>query len=283
MPTVVACPSCAGKLRLPDELRAQRVRCPACNAIFDPAVLPPPAAAPHAQREPHQSGSPKTPVADVPGSPVRSSRDDPDTPASAPPAVPKGSGFGFVDLDLSLDSAREPAAAPPPPGPPSASRRPARLDDEQDLRECPTCGRHVHRDSTRCYHCGQRIPGRPRIVYDEPERRDWEPERGGLVLVLGVLSLVCLAICGPVGLALGITAWVLGHNDLRKMKARQMDPAGHGTTQGGYVCGIVGTALNTLWTLGCAGIFAFAWYDASHPPTTRSVRPPIQWQNQGQW
>jgi hypothetical protein len=278
MPSVVACPSCAGKLRLPDELRGRQVRCPACHTVFDPAA-------------------PLPPVADAPGSPLQLSLDDPDTPASAPSVVPKGLGFGFVDLDLSPDAPREPASVPPPPpiadppaqrephpsGSPSAPRRPARLDDEQDLRECPTCGRHIHRDSTRCYHCGQRLPSRPRIVYDEPERRDWEPERGGLVLVLGVLSLVCLAICGPVGLALGLTAWVLGHGDLRKMKARQMDPAGHGTTQGGYVCGIIGTALNTLWTLGCAGFLSFIWYDASHPPTTRPVRPPIQWKNQGQW
>jgi hypothetical protein len=286
MPSVVACPSCAGKLRLPDELRDQQVRCPACNTVFDPAV-PPPVAAPPAQRESHQSGSP-----------LRLTIDEPDAPASGPPAVPKGSGFGFIDLDLSPDTPKEPAPASPPPpvaappaqrephqsGSPTAPRRPARLNDEQDLRECPTCGRHVHRDSTRCYHCGQRLPGRPRIVYDDPERRDWEPERGGLVLVLGVLSLVCLAVCGPAGIALGITAWVLGHNDLRKMKARQMDPAGYGTTQGGYVCGIIGTALNTLWTLGCVGFLSFIWYDATHPPTTRPVpvRPPIQWKNQGQ-
>jgi hypothetical protein len=228
-------------------------------------------------------------VADAAGPPLRLTLDDPATPAAPPLGAPEGSGFGFVDLDLSLDSPREPSppvAAPPAqrePHQPGSPSRPPRLDEEEDFRECPACGRHVHRDSGRCYHCGERFTRRPRIVYDDPERRDWEPERGGLVLVLGVLSLVCLALCGPAGMALGITAWALGHGDLRKMKARQMDPAGLGTTQGGYVCGIIGTALNALWTLGCAGILGFAWYDNYHPPTTAPVRAPIQWNQQQKW
>jgi predicted Zn finger-like uncharacterized protein len=268
MPTVVACPSCAGKLRVPDELRGQKVRCPACKTVFAAAA-------------------PLEPPPPAPNLPLRLSLDEPDAPAAPPPAVPKGSGFGFVELDLSLDGPREPAPAPPPladtPGSPPTRRTPHLNDEHDDLRECPTCGRHAHRDSTRCSHCGQRLAGRPRIVQDYPERRDWEPERGGLVLVLGVLSLMCLAVCGPIGVALGITAWVLGHADLRKMKARQMDPAGYSTTQGGYVCGIIGTALNALWTLGCAGFFTFVWYDTHRPIPTRPARPPVQWKDQGKW
>jgi hypothetical protein len=95
------------------------------------------------------------------------------------------------------------------------------------------------------------------------------------VLTLGVLSLVCLIICGPIGVALGITAWVLGSGDLRKMRDKQMDPAGYGITHGGWVCGILGTFLNTLWTLACAGFFVFVAYEDSRPRPIRS-NPPIQ-------
>ncbi len=281
MSTVVSCPSCSGKLRLPDDLRGQQVRCPACNNVFDPTA-PPPVAAPPAQRDPSRSGSP-SPAVDAP---LRLSLDDADDPPAPPPAVPQGSGFGFVELDRRLDSPQEPAAPPSQaadvPASPPEPRRPSRRSEEDDLRECPSCGRHIHRDSGRCYHCGRRFGGRPRIVYDDPERHDWEPDRGGVVLVLGVLSLVCLVICGPAGMALGITAWALGHGDLRKMNQRRMDPSGYGTTQGGYVCGILGTFLNALWTLGCAAILVFAWYDSHRPiPTTKPVRPPIQWKDRG--
>ncbi|MAY76020.1 MAG: hypothetical protein CMJ31_15150 [Phycisphaerae bacterium] len=62
------------------------------------------------------------------------------------------------------------------------------------------------------------------------------PHRGALVLVFGILSLVC---CGP----LGIAAWIMGHNDLAKIKTGRMDPEGKGTTQAGLICGIVGTCL----------------------------------------
>jgi hypothetical protein len=132
----------------------------------------------------------------------------------------------------------------------------------------------VHRDAGCCFSCGERLGGRGREGHARPLRRDWEPERGGLILTLGIISLVCLGVCGPAGMVLGITAWAMGSIDLRKMRAGQMDPQGQGLTQGGWVCGILGTALNTLWTLGCAGFFAFVAYEANNPPTRPAWPPP---------
>ena len=35
MPTLVNCPSCERKLRVPDELLGQKVKCPSCATTFD--------------------------------------------------------------------------------------------------------------------------------------------------------------------------------------------------------------------------------------------------------
>jgi hypothetical protein len=161
------------------------------------------------------------------------------------------------------------------------------VEDDEGMKECPACGRHIHRDVRRCYHCGERLEAdRPRRRR-EPERRDWEPHRGGLILTLGIISLVALTVCWMIpliGLIPGLIAWVMGQSDLRKIKARAMDPEGQGLTQGGWVCGIIGTALNGLLLVGCLGFLGIALYsDANRAATTRpkfGAPPPQQpWQN----
>jgi hypothetical protein len=92
-------------------------------------------------------------------------------------------------------------------------------------------------------------------------RRDCEPHRGPLILVLGIISTVCGGLsalsfcCSPIaigalaGLPLGILSWIMGARDLAKMREGVMDPEGRGNTQGGMVCGIIGTVLNSLGLL----------------------------------
>jgi hypothetical protein len=65
------------------------------------------------------------------------------------------------------------------------------------------------------------------------------PHRGGLILALGILGLVCCFICG-------IIAWVMGSNDLKEMAAGRMDPSGQGLTQGGKICGMISVILQIL-------------------------------------
>jgi len=147
--------------------------------------------------------------------------------------------------------------------------------EEGDLLVCRQCGRQVHPDSARCYSCGTplalnqrgpRLPRRRRQPWREvdpgddreprrPSRRDAEPHRGSLILTLGIIGLVCLGFCGPIGIILGVIAWVMGYQDLDRIKKQQMDSEGAGSTQAGMVCGISGTILNFLWTLACAGFF----------------------------
>src|SRR5262249_32880213 len=87
------------------------------------------------------------------------------------------------------------------------------------------------------------VDDRPAEQPGGPVRRDVEPNRGPLVLVLGILSIVLN--CFPIG----IVAWVMGQRDLGKMKRGMMDPQGRGVTQAGLICGIIGTALGGLATL----------------------------------
>lgn len=75
-------------------------------------------------------------------------------------------------------------------------------------------------------------------------RQRYIPHRGGLVMALGLVSLVgpFLSMCVPL-LVLGPVAWALANHDLREMRDRQMDPGGETMTRAGQVCGIIATVL----------------------------------------
>src|SRR5438093_2746105 len=46
MSTIVDCPSCSRKLRVPDELLGKKVKCPTCSGTFDAVAAPEPARTP---------------------------------------------------------------------------------------------------------------------------------------------------------------------------------------------------------------------------------------------
>jgi hypothetical protein len=144
--------------------------------------------------------------------------------------------------------------APPPPGPePDDGRRP-----------CPCCGERVAADATRCRFCGEEIGEAEERPWERPRRyytgrRDAEPHRGALLLVLGILSIVLAWtwFVSFVGLGCGIAAWTMGYKDLRRIDAGMMDPEGRGLAQAGFVCGIIGTILSGLMSLCCLGYILF--------------------------
>jgi hypothetical protein len=125
------------------------------------------------------------------------------------------------------------------------------------------CGERIGVHDERCRYCGEDVAAeeeRPWEAgrYRRPVRRDCEPHRGTLILVFGVLSLVLMG-CGAmtmglaalVGLVFGIIAWIMGKKDLEKMRTGTMDPEGQGLTQAGWICGIIGTILDSLVVFGC--------------------------------
>jgi hypothetical protein len=67
-------------------------------------------------------------------------------------------------------------------------------------------------------------------------------------------GLAC-GITGLVGLALAISAWIMGNGDLREMDAGLMDPSGRGLVQAGRIVGMINCGLVALATLAIVGYF----------------------------
>jgi hypothetical protein len=160
----------------------------------------------------------------------------------------------------------------------------------QELAACPYCGEKIAKDATRCQFCGEELgeedksAARPWDQEYRPYRdvrRDSEPHRATLILTLGIVSIVTSVtwFLGFIGLILGLCAWVMGQRDLRKMRANVMDPQGLGTTQAGWICGIIGTAFGGLMSLCClayVGWIVFMMTSMSRmatPPPPPTVRP----------
>jgi hypothetical protein len=242
MSVLVDCPACTRKLRVPDELLGARVKCPTCGGLFDAA-----------RDSARSSEVPKGLEVSAPSAPALPASDEP-SPA-APPLEPAGEQaippIPAAQIKLTLDEQGPPRRASDRPAPPLA-RRPRGPDYDED-------------DDDRPWEASR---------YGVP--RDCEPHRGGLVLALGIISIVLgfTWFLSVVGLALGIVAWVMGHRDLRKIEARAMDPQGRGMTQGGWICGIIGTALSGLYSLFCIGWLGFWLAMLSAAATTTTTTTP---------
>ena len=97
--------------------------------------------------------------------------------------------------------------------------------------------------------------GRGRIRLDAEPHRAALVERLGLAsLLLGVLSFLGGA-AGIPGLPLGITALVMAHRDLAKIRAGTMDRRGEARTRRGGDAGLVGLLLSLLGAVGWAVFF----------------------------
>ena len=69
-----------------------------------------------------------------------------------------------------------------------------------------------------------------------------EPHRGGMILALGLLGLLVFPL-------LGIPAWIMGREDLKKMDQGRMDPSGRGQTTAGMTMGIIAVVVMVLAVL----------------------------------
>jgi predicted Zn finger-like uncharacterized protein len=129
---------------------------------------------------------------------------------------------------------------------------------------------------------------RPRDDENDQPRSGGAPHKGGLLLGLGITSVVLAALsllsegCASsgtcctlimcvawmplavsmlmalVGAILGLFASILGHRDLGKMNRGEMDRSGRGSTKGGMICGIVGSVLCVLDLL-CGIVILILW------------------------
>jgi predicted Zn finger-like uncharacterized protein len=241
---ITTCPSCSGPLRIPDELVGQRVRCPSCQTIFH-------AAAPATPSASEPTADPERPI--WKNLQLELDKGDPTNPDRAPAPEPPTRRPGLLGAVEVGPSGRSEDASPKPPphseAPPNREPQPSfpgareNAADENDDEDYGPSRRSRYR---------RELP-----------RRDSEPHRGVLILVLGIISLaavflsMCYGLGVLIGLPLGITAWVLGNGDLRKIKNHEMDEEGLGLTQAGWICGIIGTILQSLVLLTCGGFITF--------------------------
>lgn len=77
------------------------------------------------------------------------------------------------------------------------------------------------------------------------------PHRGGLILALGIVSLVVCQL-------LGVAPWVMGKADLQEMEAGRMDPSGRGLTEAGKILGILSVVLTVIGLVAVIGMFVFS-------------------------
>lgn len=116
----------------------------------------------------------------------------------------------------------------------------------------------------------------PQYVEEAP-RRDLVPHRGGTILTLGLVGL-CLSFLAPLGILLGLAAWVMGQGDLRQMKRNEMDSDGQGMTLGGIITGILGLIMGLFFLLACAGLWTAAYSfrppGVGRPTVARPGAPP---------
>lgn len=104
---------------------------------------------------------------------------------------------------------------------------------------CQNCGTQLAENSNQCPNCGQGYAK--------------EQGRGVTILIFGILSLVSL---GPF---LGIPAWVMGYNDLNKIKNGIIPVSEKGMTQAGMILGIISVVLTILLILAIAAILVIAF------------------------
>jgi predicted Zn finger-like uncharacterized protein len=161
-------------------------------------------------------------------------------------------------------AAKLPAAAPPPaPGEqreePVASIRPEPSADERPSRRQPRADDEDY--------------PRRRSRYDEDDayslRRYANADRSGTVKILGILGVVfvglglCLGIpVLAIGFGLGLTAVIMGRNDLALMDKGERDPAGRSATKTGVLCGTISIVLfGVLLLLGCGFVILMITLD----------------------
>ena len=73
-------------------------------------------------------------------------------------------------------------------------------------------------------------------------------------LVLGIISIVCCSLCGPI-------AWYLGNKELKAIKAGMSPIGGEGFAKVGMILGIIGTvllALGIIWVIFMGGMAALS-------------------------
>lgn len=82
-------------------------------------------------------------------------------------------------------------------------------------------------------------PPAPGYIEGSGQMGPREHPKGTLILILGILSIVCIQLLGPV-------AWVMGNGALREIDANPGAYSNRSTVNAGRICGIIGTIFLVL-------------------------------------
>ena len=229
------CPECSQRLQLPDGKDGQQGRCPKCGAIFRISESATPDDFKHEYEEVNYTPSPPSfsESPSVSASPSESLHDS----AMWQLQIADGRVFGPVDRETLDQWVRE-----------------GRVGQDSKLKQSHDREWQPAQTFYPYLRTGNNGAAPPQTnPYGEqtyrttamPRTSLLESHRGGLILTLGLLGFCCFIT--------GIMAWVMGSQDLNKMKAGTMDNSGEGLTRAGFVIGIITTVIGVLSMLGQMG------------------------------
>lgn len=129
---------------------------------------------------------------------------------------------------------------------------------------CPNCGHENEAGAKACVSCGKPL-GSGDTDGKEPSSASLQRGRGGLILTFGILSVLL------VGFISGIPAWVMGHRDLKKIRAGIIAPVEKGVIRWGMILGIVGTFVSVpvLVFFGSGFFFGYSTFKAEAQKANR--------------
>lgn len=117
---------------------------------------------------------------------------------------------------------------------------------------CPACGDAVRVPTSAdgSTIADDTVPADVSPTELRPHRR-MQPHRGGLILAFGILAwMTCFLF--------GVAAWAMGVEDLRAMRAGEMDADGEGLTRAGMILGAISVVLVLVALLGMIGFAGIA-------------------------
>ena len=276
-----ACPGCSATFTVTDDKAGKTGKCPKCQTQFtipappveDPDRPPPPTTAEAPPPIPTVEAPPPLPIRTyeapppipppiAPPPPVASAAAGPNDPVEIAPCPKCTSRLSVLPGDVGLDvecpncqTVYRANRADAPPVLRSSSDRPKsssivnygsgakrnRDDDDEDDDDRPSRRRKSRRREEDDDDEDDRPARRRR---SRRSRRNYEPHRGVLILVLAIISWVTGIFI------VGIVAWVLGAADLKQIDAGRMDPEGRAMTQIGMYLGMAHTILAIVFIVG---------------------------------
>lgn len=175
------------------------------------------------------------------------------------PSAPAAERKQPKDTGVRATEARSSKPAGPPPVPDDDEAVAEPIDETEPEYERPKPSRRRPRDDDEDDEDDR--PARRRRRRDEDEDDDDEdddddddnirrrkrtaPHRGGLILTLGIISLVVWC-CPLAGWIVGGIALNMANTDLSAMSIGRMDRTGRGITMAGKICAIIAVTLATI-------------------------------------